>query len=334
MLNRNFTRIPPTLSPEELLDVAFGRATKAGRAERAQARPVRRLAKGEEARIKAASLAVRGNLGRFLDRAPRINALSPFYRELIALLFDIDRYEASLGAMEVAIRKVAKLEARFLRMLRAARKNEERLEARRAFYGRTASLLRSIRDELAYLEECRKKFRELPVVEDEFTVVIAGAPNVGKSTLLKAMTAAKPRIESYPFTTKQLLLGYFERKHERYQVFDTPGLLDRPLAERNPFELQAILALKHLADVLIYMFDPTEASGFSLKEQISIYRDLASRFEVDVLAVVNKVDLIEEPPQDLLKALNEKAFLCSAQEKTGVEELIAELVRLRAGARG
>jgi len=166
-------------------------------------------------------------------------------------------------------------------------------------------------------------------VEDTFTVVIAGAPNVGKSSLLRRLTGAEPRVESYPFTTKQLLLGYFEHHHRRVQVIDTPGLLDRSFEEMRREERQCILALKHLAKLIIFVFDISETCGYPLEEQLRIYRSIAESFDVGIIPVINKADLLT------LEALQEaakqeplgRALVCSAKEGTGISEIIEKITK-------
>jgi len=91
---------------------------------------------------------------------------------------------------------------------------------------------------------------------DEPAIVIAGYPNVGKSSFVNRVTRASNQIAEYPFTTKGVQIGHFERDHVRYQIVDTPGLLDRPEDERNDIERQAVSALEHLADVVVFVLDP------------------------------------------------------------------------------
>jgi len=92
---------------------------------------------------------------------------------------------------------------------------------------------------------------------DEPAIVIAGYPNVGKSSFVNRVTRASNQIAEYPFTTKGVQIGHFERDHVRYQIVDTPGLLDRPEDERNDIERQAVSALEHLADVVVFVLDPS-----------------------------------------------------------------------------
>lgn len=55
----------------------------------------------------------------------------------------------------------------------------------------------------------------------------------------------------------------------RWQVIDTPGILDQPLEERNTIEMQAVTALAHLRAAILYVMDPSEQCNYSLEDQVS-----------------------------------------------------------------
>jgi nucleolar GTP-binding protein len=115
----------------------------------------------------------------------------------------------------------------------------------------------------------------LPDIDpDLFTMVIASAPNVGKSSLVGCLSTAKSKAAEYPFTTKQIHVGHIFVRGDRVQVIDTPGLLDRPLDEMNKAELQAVLALRYLAKVVVLLVDPTHHSGFDLSIQMNIFNNI------------------------------------------------------------
>ena len=84
------------------------------------------------------------------------------------------------------------------------------------------------------------------------------------------VTRADVEVQPYAFTTKALYVGHTDYKYLRWQVIDTPGILDHPLEERNTIEMQAITALAHLRAAVLYIFDVSEQCGFTLKQQVQI----------------------------------------------------------------
>ena len=139
-------------------------------------------------------------------------------------------------------------------------------------------------------------------------------PNVGKSTLLAALTGSKPEIAHYPFTTKNLNFG--SDKKNKIQFVDTPGLLDRPLSKRNKIERQAIVALKHVAKLIIFIFDVSE-TGYELKAQKKLLDEIRKSFRVPIIKVTNKADVSETV---------EKTWPISSKKKTGIKELKAKIL--------
>ena len=93
------------------------------------------------------------------------------------------------------------------------------------------------------------------------TLLICGFPNVGKSSFINKITRADVEVQPYAFTTKSLYVGHTDYKYLRWQVIDTPGILDHPLEERNTIEMQAITALAHLRAAVLYVIDPSEQCG-------------------------------------------------------------------------
>jgi nucleolar GTP-binding protein len=124
------------------------------------------------------------------------------------------------------------------------------------------------------------------------TILIAGYPNVGKSSFIVRITGARPEIASYPFTTRGIFVGHFQRGEQRYQVVDTPGLLDRPMEERNDIERQTVAALSHLQGVVVYILDPSEHCGYPLQSQLSLAEDLKNWIGLPMLIVANKADIL------------------------------------------
>ncbi|ACS33147.1 NOG1 family protein [Thermococcus gammatolerans] len=322
-----FEKMPTVLTADELIDKAFRRAERAASAYNPPGGKVAKARQREELRVRTVSNVVRDNLRKILDRTPGVSTLPKFYQELVDTLVDRDQFHRSLARVNWAIKTIRNLEQRYVEKIRYERDPKGIAKLRRAFYGRVADILHEIDDDLRYLNQARNVLKELPVVDLELpTVVIAGHPNVGKSTLLRALTNAKPEVASYPFTTKGINVGQFEEHYLRYQVIDTPGLLDRPLSERNEVEKQAILALKHLGDVIVYIFDPSEYCGFPIEEQMHLFEEILNEFgEFPFIVAINKVDIADDEKvrtvEEFVRAKGLEPVKISALTGEGLDEL-------------
>ena len=121
---------------------------------------------------------------------------------------------------------------------------------------------------------------------------MAGYPNVGKSAFVGRVSTAKPRVAPYPFTTQGVFVGHFDVGYTRFQILDTPGLLDRPMDKRNPMERMAITALAHVADAVVFLLDPSETCGYDLSSQMRLLDTVRELFpDTSILIVENKADL-------------------------------------------
>jgi len=120
------------------------------------------------------------------------------------------------------------------------------------------------------------------------------------------MSSGKPEIAAYPFTTKQLHVGHFVNRRMKYQLVDTPGLLDRPMEERNQIEMQAIAALEHVGDLCLFLLDSTETGGTGIDAQTNLLNEVASLLPQTPLIVIDgKGDLIEGIDSDEWQAVCE-----------------------------
>lgn len=177
---------------------------------------------------------------------------------------------------------------------------------RREFLGRAGSVLRSLRPAFRRVKNSSQLLSDLPDLDEgSFKVVVAGAPHVGKSSLVANLTTRKIKIGSYPFTTKEIYAGELVGAKRRVIVYDTPGLLNRPLEERNKIELRAIAALRYLADTVLFLIDPTERAGYSMAYQEEIMLSL-SKFlrNLDFIKVYTHADELPSIPTGVLCVSN------------------------------
>lgn len=82
------------------------------------------------------------------------------------------------------------------------------------------------------------------------------------------------------------------KKLERYSNYRYPGLLDRPLLDMNDIELNAMVALEHLADSILFIFDASETCGYPLESQYNLLKQIEKFFsEIPVIYLFNKMDI-------------------------------------------
>ncbi len=253
-----------------------------------------------------------------------------FYQDYIDVAVGVDELKKSLGALNWANGVLEKLQNQYTHRIRRS-PPENAAQVRKAAFGRIASVVNRISDELDFLNYAKQKLRNIPTVDVEATTaVIAGFPNVGKSTLLRQITNAEPEVADYPFTTKGIQIGHFELRWQKYQIIDTPGLLDRPVQDMNPIELNAMVALEHLADLILFIFDPSQTSGFPVENQVNLYWEIKQIFQnTPILPLFNKMDLVED--EENVKYIEEhinkedEPLMVAASEGTGISEIIEKL---------
>ncbi|MFK8028740.1 MAG: Obg family GTPase CgtA [Gammaproteobacteria bacterium] len=148
--------------------------------------------------------------------------------------------------------------------------------------------------------ESRKLMLELKLLAD---VGLLGMPNAGKSTLIRAMSGARPKVASYPFTTLHPSLGVVEVENYRsFVMADIPGLIEGAaegagLGIRFLKHLQRTRLLLHLVDVwpMDEAIDPVAEVNALAGELERFSEELASRPR---WLVLNKMDLGPEEEQD------------------------------------
>lgn len=312
-----FEKIHTVPTSDELVDKAFRRATRAMSGKTITGRET--ALKANESMILTAANILTDNLSNAVRRFPSFDRVQPFYYELADILVGVDEMRKALGRIEWASAKIHDVARDHVGKMR---RSKDPIMIRKQAFGRMGSIMKSIDKELLLLNEARNKLRKLPAVHDEPTIVVAGYPNIGKSSFVSKATGATPEIAPYPFTTKGVSIGHFMIGNDRYQVMDTPGLLDRPMSERNEIELQAISALKHLKAVVLFIIDPTETCGYEIRDQENMLKEVRQQFLLPILVVANKSDL----PQ--FRELDFVDMKMSTMTGDGIPEVMDKLVEM------
>ncbi len=170
---------------------------------------------------------------------------------------------------------------------------------------------------------------ELQVLAD---VGLLGLPNAGKSTFIRAISAAKPKIADYPFTTLHPHLGVVSVDIDRsFVVADIPGLIEGAaegmgLGTRFLKHLSRTRLLLHIVDVMPTNHDPIGDTLKIIKELENYNAELVKK---ERWLVLNKLDLLPADQQQthcntMLELLNwqGKTFMISAETGQGCQELV------------
>ncbi|EOY32662.1 Nucleolar GTP-binding protein [Theobroma cacao] len=144
-----------------------------------------------------------------------------------------------------------------------------------AALGRMCTVIKRISPSLAYLEQIRQHMARLPSIDPNTqTILICGYPNVGKSSFMNKITRADVDVQPYAFTTKSLFVGHTDYKYLRYQVIDTPGILDRPFEDHNIIEMCSTSALAHLRAAVLFFLDISGSCGSSIAQQAALFHSI------------------------------------------------------------
>ena len=301
-----YEQLPTVPTSEELLNKSFRRASRA---------------KDNESMVQNAGNILSDNLSNLIRKFPSFENMPPFYREMADIIAGVDRIRISLSRLGWASRQIRQISKEYVGQIKRSR-GLDTTPARKSAFGRFSSVMRSIEKDLLFLNETRNLLRKMPTIDPAMpTILIAGYPNVGKSSFIVRITGARPEIASYPFTTRGIFVGHFQRGEQRYQVVDTPGLLDRPMEERNDIERQTVAALSHLQGVVVYILDPSEHCGYPLQSQLSLAEDLKNWIGLPMLIVANKADILRFGEDRNVPEM-------STETGQGVENVLERLVSL------
>lgn len=304
-----FEKLPTVPTADEILDRSFRRAAKKMKEKLNKDR-------ANEEFVRAVRSAIHDRLVYIIRGFPEFDKLPQFYRELTDILFGIDRIKQSLGAVGWAAKHTGMVGGE---LAFQARKSTDSLGVRKRAVARLASMVHQIDGDLIFLNEVRNVLRTLPHIDDSFTVVIAGYPNVGKSSFIRRVSTATPEVASYPFTTKGIIVGHRDVGRERVQFVDTPGILDRPADERNAIERQALSAMMNVANVVLFILDPSEHCGYPIEVQRRLLDEVAGLVSVPIVAVANKSDIVR----------SDRDLTMSTENGEGVSEILARLLSYR-----
>jgi GTP-binding protein len=181
--------------------------------------------------------------------------------------------------------------------------------------------------------ESRTLFLELKSVAD---IGLVGYPSAGKSSLIAAISAARPKIADYPFTTLAPNLGVVQAGDTRFTAADVPGLIPgasqgKGLGHEFLRHVERCAALVHVLDCATLESDRDPVNDFDVIEaELKAYGGLADRPRIIAL---NKIDIPDgKAMADMVaKTLEDRGFpvfQVSAASREGVQELIYAMAQI------
>ena len=161
---------------------------------------------------------------------------------------------------------------------------------------------------------------------------LIGLPNAGKSTFLASVSAAKPKIADYPFTTLHPNLGVVRKNDIDFVLADIPGLIEG--AHEGAGLGTRFLGHVERCRVLLHLVDVTEADVAAayrtVRGEIKAYgAGLESKKEIIALTKCDAVPVeeAEAKGRELQKAARKKPLLISAVARMGIDEVLARLAK-------
>lgn len=294
MVQYNFKKITVVPNGKDFVDIILSRTQRQTPTVVHKGYAISRIRQFYMRKVKYTQTNFHEKLSTIIDEFPRLDDIHPFYGDLLHVLYNKDHYKLALGQINTARNLIGKIAKDYVKLLKYADSLYRCKTLKVAALGRMCTVTKRIGPSLAYLEQIRQHMARLPSIDPNTrTILICGYPNVGKSSFINKITRADVDVQPYAFTTKSLFVGHTDYKYLRYQVIDTPGILDRPFEDRNIIEMCSITALAHLRAAILFFLDISGSCGYSIAQQAALFHSIKSLFMNKPLIVVcNKTDLL------------------------------------------
>lgn len=245
-------------------DWAINEMPRVPEPEEAVARSVKRarLAQGgSAAQVDFAAKELAGEIKAASKGMPALDSLHPFERAIVNIAIDggEEEYECAKAAAERARKSVSAEGKELARLTKSAKSKKDREAHKESAFQAMAQRVEANRHHILRLKEVAKRLRASQLPKKNLPLAaLVGCPNVGKSTLVRALSTGRPEVRDYPFTTRSFLLGHIAYEDDGhanwFQIADTPGLLP-PRDRHNPLELLTLASLEHLPSAVVYVLD-------------------------------------------------------------------------------
>eukprot|EP01110_Echinostelium_bisporum_P011586 TRINITY_DN5554_c0_g1_i1.p1 TRINITY_DN5554_c0_g1~~TRINITY_DN5554_c0_g1_i1.p1 ORF type:complete len:685 (+),score=286.68 TRINITY_DN5554_c0_g1_i1:149-2203(+) len=294
MVLYNFKSITVVPSSKDFIDIVLSKTQRKTPTEIHKNYAISRIRAFYMRKVRYTQQNFHDKLTQIINDFPLLDDIHPFYADLINILYDRDHYKLALGQINNAKHLIDNIAKDYVRLLKYGDSLYRCKQLKRAAMGRMCTLMKKLGSSLGYLEQVRQHLARLPSIDPTTrTLILCGYPNVGKSSFMNKVTRADVDVQPYAFTTKSLFVGHTDYKYIRWQVIDTPGILDHPIEERNIIEMQSITAMAHLQAAILFIVDISMQCGHTIKEQISLFHSIKPLFAgKPLLLIINKIDVV------------------------------------------
>ncbi|KAL3319676.1 Nucleolar GTP-binding protein 1 [Cichlidogyrus casuarinus] len=319
----NFKSITVVPSSKDFIDIVLSKTQRKTPTEIHKQYAIPRIRAFYMRKVKTCQQYFHEKLEAIVTEFPNVENIHPFYADLINVLYSRDHYKLALSQINTAKNLIDGIGRDQVKMLKYGESLYQCKTLKRTAFGRMCTIIKRQGDNLRFLEETRQHLSRLPSIDtDTRTLILCGFPNVGKSSFINKITRADVDVQPFPFTTKSLFVGHLDHSNLRWQVIDTPGVLDRPLDEHNTIEMISITALAHLHAAVLYVMDLSEQCGYTIEQQIHLFQSLRPLYRnKPVFILANKTDVrtLAELPEESQKMIRELVRL--PEEEPSQDEL-------------
>ncbi|CAI5459395.1 unnamed protein product, partial [Closterium sp. Yama58-4] len=208
----------PAVSPAtEIIGTALRRAKHVRASKGIMNAAKRERSKGAQ-QLDCLTKEISGPLGRYVRLFPRRSQLHPFERSLVELTLGDGVYEEVLSRVDALRKRVLDVGKNAASLVNKTNTVKEAEQATAQGMAQVEDLYTRNSHVVEPLKEITKRLRAIPVVRPDLpTLCLVGAPNVGKSSLVRAISSGKPEVCNYPFTTRGISMGHFYVDGQKHQ---------------------------------------------------------------------------------------------------------------------
>lgn len=271
-----FQRLPYVYTASEIQEMRFWRASVQENYKIVD--PVKR-AKNHTSRLINHQLGKLSSMTRQLSLAfPPLRQLHPFERDVLVLTIGKNVYDQHVQQLRKVYAALHNAGRKHERECQAVRTKQEAIDCGLRCIEEFREIIENHSVTLRQVAEMSKSLRALPCIElDRPIFAFVGAPNVGKSSLVRSLSTATPEVANYPFTTRGVSIGHIFVDGSSFQIADTPGLLYRPDAKRNAIEKLALAMMEKTQAAIGFVLDPTGLCGTTIGDQLSLREEIHDR---------------------------------------------------------